>query len=411
MRVLHVTHQYPPAIGGSERYFADLSEELAARGHQVDVFTSQSPDFHTWANELPAFERRNGVNIYRFRSLRRREYVWQILRLGLGSYWQRRGWWWEPLIFFGGGPLCPGMFWRLLRSGRGYDLVHLNSLVYAPATYGYWAARLLNLPAVITPHVHAEQEVTYNIGYQRAVLAGADHVLADTLNERDLMIRLGLSPDRISVGGVGLQPADYPPGDARQARQRLDLPQDAFVMLFLGRKEKYKGLEVALQAFINLRSRYPHLHFLLVGPETDDSRAMWPQYQGQDQLHVLGAVSDDEKLAALRACDCLVLPSVGEAFGIVFLEAWIMGRPVIGARILAVSAVIDDGKDGLLAAPDDAADLARCVAHFIDNPALSQAMGQAGRDKVLERYTVQRITDRVEAAYQQVLQARHARGV
>ncbi|MBI5567875.1 MAG: glycosyltransferase, partial [Chloroflexi bacterium] len=65
MRVLHVSHQYPPAIGGSERYIADLSEELVARGHQVDVFTSRAVDFHTWQNKLPKFEQRQGVNVYR----------------------------------------------------------------------------------------------------------------------------------------------------------------------------------------------------------------------------------------------------------------------------------------------------------------------------------------------------------
>ena len=58
MRMLYVTHQYPPAIGGSEKYVGDLSQELAARGHQVDVFTSRSRDYHTWKNELGPREQR-----------------------------------------------------------------------------------------------------------------------------------------------------------------------------------------------------------------------------------------------------------------------------------------------------------------------------------------------------------------
>jgi glycosyltransferase involved in cell wall biosynthesis len=127
-----------------------------------------------------------------------------------------------------------------------------------------------------------------------------------------------------------------------------------------------------------------------------------------ENLNVLGAVSDDEKVLALQACDCMVLPSVGEAFGIVFLEAWMMGKPVIGARTLAVSAVIDDGRDGLLAAPDDVSDLARCIVSLVDNPGRGQDMGQQGRRKVLSRYTVPRITDRVEDIYQHVLQVRGA---
>jgi glycosyltransferase involved in cell wall biosynthesis len=412
MRLLHVSHQYPPAIGGSERYIADLSEELVARGHQVDVFTSRSLDFHSWRSELPGFEQRNGVNVYRYRSLQRRAYVWRTLHFGLRNYWRTRSRRWEPLIFFGGGPLSPGMFWDILRRGQRYDLIHLNCLVYGHVAYGYWAARLRHVPVIVTPHAHAEQEVTYNIGYQRAVLADCDHILTDTPAERQLMIDLGLPPERVSLGGVGLCPADYPPGDTRAARQRLGLPEEGFVLLFLGRKDKYKGLEVALQAFAQLQDRYPDLHLLAIGPETDDSRAIWPKYQDLPNLHVLGAVSDEEKLAALQACDCLTLPSVGEAFGIVFVEAWMIGKPVVAARTLSVGSVVDDGENGLLAAPDDATDLARCIAALMDNPDRRRAMGQRGREKVLAHYTVPRITDRIEAVYQRVLQVRslHARG-
>ena len=191
MRLSHVTHQYPPAIGGSEGYIADLSEELAARGHQVDVFTGQSRDFRTWRSELPGFEHREGVNVYRFHSLQRRGYMWRTLHFGLRNYWRTRAWWYEPFIFFGGGPLCPRMFWEMLWRGRQYDLIHLNCLVYAHVVYGYWTARILNVPVIVTPHAHAEQEVTYNIGYQRAVLAGCDYILADTPAERELFINLG----------------------------------------------------------------------------------------------------------------------------------------------------------------------------------------------------------------------------
>ena len=190
------------------------------------------------------------------------------------------------------------------------------------------------------------------------------------------------------------------------ARQKLKLPPASPVALFLGRKDKYKGLEISLQAFAQLHSRYPDLHFLAVGPETTDSQAMWPKYQDLKNLHIHGAVSDEEKLLALQACDFLVLPSVGEAFGIVFLEAWMMGKPVVGARMLAVSAVIDEYRDGLLAEPEDADSLARQIAYLLDRPDRCAAMGQRGRAKVLANYTLPRITDRVEAVYQQVIDTR-----
>lgn len=406
MRVLHVTHQYPPAIGGAERYIADLSETLVARGHTVDVFTSRATDFHTWQNTLTGFEQRQGVNVFRFRSLRRRGYVWALLHYGLSRYQAAHARRYEPFIFVGGGPLSPGLLAAMLKRGRQYDLIHLNCLVYAHVAYGYWAARRLKVPVIVTPHAHVEQEATYNIGYQRTVLAGSDHILADTPAEREFLMSLGLPDNRITLGGVGLRAEQYPIGDQPAARAKLGLPPDEPVVLFLGRKDMYKGPELTVQAVAQLQLRYPQLHLLAVGPETDASQAMWPRYAGLRNLHLRGAVSDEEKLLALQACDFLALPSIGEAFGIVYLEAWAVGKPVIGARTLAVSAVIDEYRDGLLAAPDDAHDLAQRMAYLLDHPERAQAMGERGRQKVLNNYTLARITDRVEEVYRQVVDGR-----
>lgn len=409
MRLLHITPRYPPAIGGAERYMADLSEELARRGHQVDVFTTRALDFHSWKTALPPFEQVNGVNVLRFRSMQRRKWVWAVLHFGLRHYWRSRSPWYEPLVLFGSGPIAPAMFHAILTQARDYDLVHLGCLVYSHAMYGYWASHRLGVPIVITPMAHAEQEVTYNLGYQRRAMAGSDHVIAMTEGERDLLLSLGLDPWRVTVAGTGLRPEHYEDGlkwDKTDARIRLGLPAEGFVVLFLGRKSDYKGLDLALDAYAALRSLYPEMRFLAVGPETDYSQALWPRYQDLDGLHILEAISHEEKIAALKACDCLVLPSAGESFGIVFLEAWIMGKPVIGARTLSVASLIQDGHDGLLSECGDVADLAACIARLRGGPELAQRMGARGREKVLSHYTVPRIAERVEGIYLRVLRRR-----
>lgn len=409
MRILHVTHQYPPAIGGSEKYIADLSEELIVRGHQVDVFTSRSVDYQTWRNDLDSFEVQNGVNVHRFRSVRRRAFHWHMLHFGARRYWQTHAMRHEALMFLGGGPLCPGMFWQLLTRVHEYDLVHLNCLVYSHVAYGYWAARWRRTPVIVTPHAHAGQEVTYNIGYERAVMAGSDHVIAVTDAERQMLLDLGLDPWRVSVSGNGLKLEEYEAGhrwNQASARRHLGLPEEGFYMLFLGRKSDYKGVGLALKAYSALRAERPDLNFVAVGPETNYSQALWSRYGDLEGLHVRGAVPHEEKLAALQACDCLVLPSAGEAFGIVFLEAWIMGKAVVGARTPVMSSVIADGQDGLLAATGDAADLAACIARLAADPEGARRMGAQGRDKVLRLYTVPRITDRVEGIYLRVLRRR-----
>jgi glycosyltransferase involved in cell wall biosynthesis len=409
MRVLHVSQRYLPAIGGAERHAADISEELVRRGHEVDVFASRALDFYSWKDELPAHEQINGVNVYRFRSMRRGKKVWQMLQFGQYHYWRTRARRYEPFIFLGGGPISPGMFWTILRRGRTYDLIHLSTLVYSHVTYGCWAARRLHVPVVITPHCHAEQEVSYNVGYQRWAMQQADHVIADTRAERDLLLDLGLDPWRVSVAGLGLCVEDYERAanwNRTDARRRLGLPEEGFVTLFLGRKTAYKGLDVTLEAYGLLQERYPHIHLLAVGPETDYSQTLWPRYRDRTNVHVHGSVSDDEKLAALVACDCLALPSSGEAFGIVFLEAWLLGRPVLGNRTPVAESIIDHGRDGFLVAPGDTVDLAASIERLIQVPGLVREMGARGREKVVSRYTTPRITDRVEGVYLRVLRSR-----
>ena len=406
MHVLHVTHQYPPAIGGSEKYIADLSEELVERGHTVDAFTSRSLDYRTWKNELPSRDERHGVNVRRFRSVRRTNFVWRVLHWSQGNYWRSRSRIYEPFILFGGGPLCPGMFAAMLRKLPAYDLVHLNCLVYGHVFYGYLAARWRKVPVVVTPHIHPEQEVTYAVGYQLDVLRGCDHVIADTQGERDLLLELGLEPWRVTTAGTGLRPSSYPLRDIGACRRRLGVPEDGFVVLFLGRQVAYKGLKTVLDAFLALRDRRPRVHFLVVGPETAFSRTLFSQHAGLSGVTNLGCVSDDVRLDALNACDCLALPSEGEAFGIVFLEAWILRKPVIGPNTKAVSTVIRDGEDGWLVPLNDPAAIAAAVERWIAAPELARCMGEAGRRRVLQRYTQTRIADVVEGVYLRTLRAR-----
>jgi len=407
MRLLHVTHQYKPAIGGAEQYITSLSEEMAQRNHQVTVYTSRSRDYLTWHNELPAFEQLAGVEVHRFRSLVRGPRTWKILEYGNRHYWQTHATRYEPLIFLGNGPVCFGLFWSILWQGSKFDLVHISNLHYAHAALAYAAARWRALPVVLTPHIHVEQPVTYGVGYLQRILKGSQHVITVTQAERQYLLSQGFDHQRVTAAGNGIDLAKFPARDQNTCKQELGLPEDAFVLLFLGRKSDYKGLDLVLKAFATLQDRYSTLHLLAVGPETESSRELWARCGGLPRLINHGSVSDEMRLTALNACDCLVLPSTGEAFGIVYLEAWAVGKPVIGARIHAVSSVIIDGQDGYLISPGSVAELAERITRWLDDPLLAHEMGRRGQEKVKNRYTVPRIADIVEGVYRRVLRRVH----
>ena len=109
---------------------------------------------------------------------------------------------------------------------------------------------------------------------QLRILRGCEHVLADTEGERAFLLELGVPSvacDDCGMWGARRRPIRRRDPDA--CRQRLGLPRDAFVVLFMGRQVEYKGIEATLEAFSLLRRRHPSCHLVVAGPETDYSRA------------------------------------------------------------------------------------------------------------------------------------------
>jgi glycosyltransferase involved in cell wall biosynthesis len=405
MRILHVTHQYRPVTGGAEQHITDQSEELAKRGHHVDVYTSGSSDYRTWRRDanLASIERLNGVGVYRFASIKRGKYTWKALDLGLRGYWRRKSACYTPLIVIGNGPISLPMAWALLRRGRRYDLIHVNSLHYAPVFFVHRIARWLRVPFAVTPFVHMDQPSVFDVEFQIAILRDADLVLTMTALEKDYLIARGVRPERITVAGVGLHLDQQPQTDRDACRRRLDLPDDAFVLLFMARKERYKGLHTVLAACDLLQRECPKLYLIAAGMETEDSRKLRQQYAGLPRIIYWEHIDARRKADAFNACDVFALPSVGESFGIVYIEAWASKKPVIGAASGAMPALINDGVDGLLVEPDNAADTADKISRLYHDPALCRCMGVAGQAKVKARYTVKRIADIVEGAYARAL--------
>jgi glycosyltransferase involved in cell wall biosynthesis len=398
MRILHVCHQYRPAIGGAERYITQLSEEMAARGHQVDVFTSRSDDYMTWRNQLPKRETIRGVQVHRFSSLRRRRYTWVALDFGISGYARTKRTFYEPFVLFGNGPISPSLALALLRNINEYDIVHIASLHYAHAWTAFTAAKLRKVPVAITPMIHIGQPETYDMRYMRRVVHDSDIAFALTEAERKMLQDEHMSR-RAVVAGSGLHLEQFPPLSAVASRAHFNIAEDAFVVLFLGRKTGYKGLNACIEAVKSLRDTYPNAVLLAVGPETEYSRELWSQVKGRDGLVVRGTVSETDRLAALAASDVLTLPSSGESFGIVYLEAWAYGKPVIGGNIAATASLIDDGINGYVVDPHDVATLAQRLSMLASTPALASRLGANGRRKLESRYSWTRICDIVEGAY------------
>jgi glycosyltransferase involved in cell wall biosynthesis len=201
------------------------------------------------------------------------------------------------------------------------------------------------------------------------------------------------------VTGVG--PILANSGDAPRFREHHGLGDDPLV-LFLGQKYAYKGIRVLIAAAQRVWRRFPEVRFAFVGPRTWYSRRLFAGHTDR-RIVELDAVSLQEKTDALAACDVLCLPSSQESFGIVFTEAWSLGKPVVGCDIPAVRTVIETGRDGLIAARDPAA-IAEALVYLIERPDLRVEMGRRGKRKVEARYTWPRLAEQTEAVYRHVVE-------
>lgn len=404
MRILHVVHGYPPSIGGCQWLVKNLSEQLASR-HQdkLIVFTTVAYNMeHFWRSREPAMsvgtEEINGVTVRRFAVFNRLGTLRMLLAHGARRLRLPYNDWLRTIY---NGPLIFEMTRAVASSGA--DVVFAAAFPHLHMYYALAGARRAGIPIVLLGAIHTADTWGYERKMMYSAIRQANAYVALTTFERDYLIEHGVRPDKITVIGAGVEVKGLVGADGAKVRHQYgwgDVP----VVAIIAKQGPHKRFDTLLKAMRRVWSVHPDVQLLIAGART----AYSPQIdrmigefspERQAQVTVINDFSEEEKPALLAACDLFVLPSGRESFGIAFLEAWACGKPVIGARIGAVPSVIDEGRDGLLAAYQDADDLARAILDLIVDPQRRMQMGEAGRRKVLENYTWDIVADRVRAVY------------
>ena len=159
------------------------------------------------------------------------------------------------------------------------------------------------------------------------------------------------------------------------------------VILTVGRwfaEERYKGMDTLITALPRLLTEWPDVQLVAVG-EGDDQGWLEQIADGRGVLrhvHFLTGLTYAEIVACYQACEIFALPSRGEGFGLVYLEAMACGKPVIGGGHGGAPEVIDDGKTGYLVQHGDAGQLATSLETLLTDPELGREMGARGRERV-----------------------------
>lgn len=284
---------------------------------------------------------------------------------------------------------------------RQVDLVHVFNVDYLGAAC-ITIANQLGIPCVATPHIHPgwwlDDESTMRM------LNKCDYVFSALEFDRQFMIAHGIPPERCQAVGAPFDPDTQ--GDGERFRQRYGLKNDP-VICFVGVKRWYKGIDVMLQAAPLVWEAFPQARFVLIGAPTPYSEQLF-RSTGDPRILELGRVETQTKNDALAACDIFCLPSKSESFGIVFLEVWHFGKPVVAGETPATRELIPAAQGGMVVAHEPAS-LAKAIVTLLSNPEEGARMGQNGR-KYARRYTSKEIGQRVERVYASLLSSQHPLG-
>jgi glycosyltransferase involved in cell wall biosynthesis len=279
------------------------------------------------------------------------------------------------------------------------DLIHNIGREYLDSSLE--VAESLDIPIVLTPLAHPGQFHGGDTPSDFVRYLRADAITTMTDWERGWFASEGVDRKRVVTTGMG--PNAIRSHDGRAFRAAHAIPDEAPLVLYIGRKERYKGYIHLLDAAEIVWRRYPDARFVFIGiPGFYSSFFDEFARYADERIVDIERASGAEKSAALDACDVFAMPSLHETFGIGYLEAWLHERPVVGGDIPPLREVIADGKDGFCV-KQRADAVASAILRLLGDPDLRRSMGHAGAVKLRERWDWDKVIDRVEDAYARAL--------
>jgi glycosyltransferase involved in cell wall biosynthesis len=366
--------------GGGQTYTLRLGEELARLGHEVTICSEGLPagnsladaDVHWRKLEVPRWHQRIARWLCQIKMRRGGE---RLIR------------WLFPqgdFSAFARTPRCPELENPSFFDETDVVVVIMSGLFSWSRTVGK-TLRGCGKMVVFVPFFHVRMDM-YDWAYQKTIHTRADCVVALTEFEKSFLEGKGWDGNRICVAGVGsdeIGPAQMAPSEFRQ---RHGIPEGVPVVMFLGRKNYHKGAAHVVMAMETVWTAFPEARLVLMG-FSQNSKSWLAGYLSQskhggpDKTLDLDDATDDEREAALETASVMALPSVNDAFGIAYLDAWRHNVPVVGCSNTCCEGVISNGVDGLLVPFGDVEALGQALVQMLSNDTLRRHMGEMGFEK------------------------------
>lgn len=371
MKIAMVYRAYPPlAVGGIENHIKQLAEEL--------TFYPEIEQIHIIiANDSRHFQRE--------------EYGRKIIVERLPNWLTLRS-----------TPLAPSFVNKL--AAVESDLVHFHF----PYPFGEtaWLFADRKLPYVVTYHSDIVRQKILRLFYRpfmHRFFQGARKILATSRPLVESSPVLSRYSDKVEIVPLGIDPERFTLTPGISANKK-EIHGDRPMILFVGRLVYYKGIDILIRAMKDIDAR---LVIIGHGPLENELRRLTADLKLTERVSFLTNVSDELLPGYFHACDFLVLPSVAssEAFGIVQLEAFACGKPVISTSLpTGVPYVNRHGVSGLIVPPGDVRALAAAIGRLLNNGAERERMGKAALERFNSEFTSRIMGERVFRVYREMVQ-------
>jgi len=295
------------------------------------------------------------------------------------------------------GPLTIARAARLLRR-HGYQIVLTN--MDKELRFMGIAARLAGGCRVVARRgidYPLKNRLRYRFSYN--LLASA--VIANSAATRAALLRNApwLRPERVHVIYNGIDPRPYAAPGEGNFRRSLGVEEGVALVGFVGQLDERKGVEWLLPAFAALHRLFPASRLVMVGEgPMRESIGAWSREHGlADAIILAGFSSRIEEV--MRDIDLLVLPSLWEGFGIVLIEAMAAGKPCVTTQVSSMPEIVIDGETGRVVPVRDSEALGAALIEVLSDPARAAAWGAAGRRRVEQHFTLERMIDQLESLF------------
>lgn len=369
---------FPPAWeGGRSLRIYETAKAMALFGHEVHVYCHKF-------KKAPSYEVMEGVNVH---------------RIGLNvpsitSYYRRM--------------VSSFLFLQLLFKEK-HDVLNTNTL-FPPLSTSF-VSKCKHTPIVFTTDglllprlkklsLSKKGWLTreFTIWLEKFISKiDYDAIIAVSNYVKQEMIDLGVSEDKLHVVYSGVDLAKY---DAVKAPEKEDES-----IVYIGNLLPHKGVSDLICALKSVKQNFPNalLNIIGSGPMFDTLKMQTNELGLEDNVVFYGRVPDLTKMKLLKASRCLVLPSIMESFGLVFLEAMACEKPVIAYDIPAARETISDGYNGFLVPQKDVNYLSSKISDILSNKSKAKKMGRNGRKLVKERFTWKKTAEKTLAVYKKAL--------